>query len=63
MTAFNIIVIGFLFGIGFVLANTVLMLIDKILALILLKYRLKQITKVKDKPKPPEGLNFGSKIK
>ncbi len=63
MTGFNVIMIGFLFGIGFVIANTLLAIIDTLLAYILLKYKPKGILPLKSKNKPPEGLNFGSKLK
>ena len=58
----NYFVIGFYFGIGFALANTVLTILDRVLAMLLVKYRMKNIVKTQKKPKPPEGLNFGSKI-
>ena len=63
MTGFNVFVIGFYFGIGFVVANALLTLIDRLVAMVILKSQLKTIIKPKDKSKPPEGLNFGSKIK
>ncbi len=62
MTGFNVVIIGFLFGIGFVIANTLLTLIDKLLAIFILKSGLKIITKPKGNSKPPKGLNFGNKI-
>jgi len=58
----NYFVIGFYFGLGFVVANTLLTLVDKVLAMLLLKYRMKQVIKSQNKLKPPEGLNFGKKI-
>ena len=63
MTALTVIMLGFFFGIGCVVANALLLLIDRLLAMLILKSQLKPIIKSKDKPKPPEGLNFGSKLK
>lgn len=57
----NYFAVGFYFGLGFAIANTVLAVIDKVLAMLLLKYRVRQVMKSKTKPKPPEGLNFGKK--
>jgi len=60
------ILIGFLFGIGFILANVLLAMVAKVLQYLLLKYDIRRMAttpKKKDKPKPPEGLNFGCKIK
>ena len=62
----NYFIIGFYFGLGWTVANTIIVLLDKVLALLLLKYKVRRMVvtpKKKDRPKPPEGLNFGSKIK
>ncbi len=58
---FSYVVIGFMFGIGFTIATTLLAVIDRLLAMLILKNRLETIIKPKGKNKPPEGLNFGSK--
>ena len=62
----NYFIIGFYFGLGWTVANTIIVFLDKIFALLVLKYKVRRpVTpkKMIDKPKPPEGLNFGSKIK
>ncbi len=58
------IVIGFLFGVGFVVATTFLAMVAKVLEHLLLKYDIRKMTTIpkKKKTEPPEGLNFGSKI-
>ena len=60
MNIFETMVFGFYIGVGFICAQTLFRLVLFILKEVYIKHLMKKYYKLKEKPKPPKGMEFGN---